>query len=44
MTAHPIGAHRRQKTLAEGAVCFGCAAMMLLAAAIAAQWLLNLVI
>jgi hypothetical protein len=44
MTVHHVSTGRRQKTLAEGAVCFGCAAVMLLVAAMAAQWLLNLVI
>ncbi len=43
MTVHPASPGRQPKSLAEGAVCFGCAAIMLLAAALAAQWLLNLV-
>jgi hypothetical protein len=38
-----IFAHRPHKTLAEGAVCFGCAAMILGAIAVALQWLLTLV-
>ena len=33
----------RQKTLAEGAVCFGCAAALLFVAAVATQWLFSLV-
>ena len=32
----------RPKSLAEGAVCFGCTAAILSAAAVATQWLLSL--
>lgn len=32
--------HHGSKTLAEGAVCFGCALAALAAAAVALQWLL----
>jgi hypothetical protein len=39
---HPASPGRQPKSLKEGAVCFGCAAMMLLGAALVAQWLLNL--
>jgi hypothetical protein len=33
----------RQKTLAEGAFCFGCTAALLFIAAVATQWLFSLV-
>jgi hypothetical protein len=32
----------RPKTLAEGAVCFGCTAALLFAAAVSTQWLFSL--
>ena len=35
-TGHP------PKSLAEGAVCFGCTAAILFVAAVATQWLLSL--
>ncbi|WP_309644133.1 hypothetical protein [Phenylobacterium sp.] len=36
--------HHGSKTLAEGAVCFGCALAALAAAAVALQWMMSLVI
>ena len=35
--------HHGSKTLAEGAVCFGCALAALAVAAVALQWLLGAV-
>jgi hypothetical protein len=42
MSTHPI-VHRPHKSLAEGAICFGCTAAILFAAAVALQWLLGFV-
>ena len=36
-------AHHQPKTLAESALCFGCAAGIVLAAALAFQWLMHLI-
>jgi hypothetical protein len=35
--------HHGSKTLAEGAVCFGCALAALAGAAVALQWIMGLV-
>jgi len=43
MALHESAHHHPPKTLGESAVCFACAVGLLLAAAVAVQWVMQLV-